>query len=468
MNISIWWIRRDLRLQDNPVFSAAHRASDQVLPLFILDPEILGSRFVGRRRSSFLFEGLINLDQELRNLGSALTLREGTPLQVLSTLKEELDYTEIFAQAEFTPLARRRDGVIKDALPLRLVGSPAIQPPDSVLKKDGNPYTVFTPYSRQWLIRDAPEIRGTVPERISSPSGVSSVPIPKPVLATSEIFPAGSAAGLRRLANFTEGLQAPIFAYGQRRDRLDLAGTSSLSPYLRFGMISPNVCLAAAVEAQARAKNTRSREGGHSWINELAWRDFYISILFHFPHVIHSDFRESLAAFPWRSDEDGFSRWKQGLTGFPVVDAAMRQLNQTGWIHNRARMITASFLTKDLLIHWTWGAQWFMEQLIDGDPASNSGGWQWAAGTGADSAPYFRIFNPVTQSQKFDPAGSFIRTWVPELGGVPDKFIHEPWKLPSESQSKYGFQLGKDYPNPIIDHGFARERALDLYSRFKR
>jgi deoxyribodipyrimidine photo-lyase len=245
---------------------------------------------------------------------------------------------------------------------------------------------------------------------------------------------------------------------------MDLPGTSGLSPYLRFGMLSARQAAVAALEV---GEHPEAREGAQVWLDELIWREFYLHILYHFPNVLRESFRESLREIPWDNDTRAFAAWQEGLAGYPVVDAAMRQLRATGWMHNRARMIVASFLTKDLLIDWRWGERYFMQQLVDGDPASNNGGWQWSAGTGTDAAPYFRIFNPVLQGEKFDPEGAYVRRWVGELARVPDRYLQRPWLMPEEIQREAGCILGKDYPAPMVDHAWARERTLEAYRQAK-
>jgi deoxyribodipyrimidine photo-lyase len=224
----------------------------------------------------------------------------------------------------------------------------------------------------------------------------------------------------------------------------------------------------AALEAIAAAPDAEASKGAETWLNELIWREFYVHILYHFPHVLQQSFRTNLRAIPWENDGEAFAAWCEGQTGYPVVDAAMRQLVETGWMHNRARMIVASFLVKDLLIDWRWGEHYFMQQLVDGDSASNNGGWQWTAGTGTDAAPYFRIFNPVLQGKKHDPQGAYVRRWVPALAQVPDRFIHQPWKIPSDVQQKAGCIIGQDYPAPIVDHAWARERTLAAYAQARK
>jgi deoxyribodipyrimidine photo-lyase len=250
---------------------------------------------------------------------------------------------------------------------------------------------------------------------------------------------------------------------------MDLEATSKLSPYLRFGMLSARHAVVSALAAIEAARDAQARKGAETWLNELIWREFYMTILYHFPGVVEQSFRPNLRDVVWANDIDDFAAWCEGRTGYPVVDAAIRQLVHTGWMHNRARMIVASFLVKDLLIDWRWGERFFMQHLVDGDPAANSGGWQWTAGTGTDAAPYFRIFNPVLQGKKHDPSGRYVRRWVPELDGVPvtRKFIHEPWKMPLDVQRDVGCVIAQDYPAPLVEHAWARERTLAAYAQAK-
>ena len=328
----------------------------------------------------------------------------------------------------------------------------------------------ITPYMRAWKAIHKPEVwlPNPAPTQILSPKKIQSEPIPStPVLPQGLDINPGEAAGRERLAAFTTGVDPEIYRYAENRNRMDLDGTAAISPYLRFGMLSAREAVLAAFQAQQSAPDTQGRKSAETWLNELIWREFYISILYHFPDVLKHSFRPALRDIRWRNDNDEFAAWCQGRTGYPVVDAAMRQLVATGWMHNRARMIVASFLVKDLLIDWRWGERWFMQHLVDGDLAVNNGGWQWTAGTGTDAAPYFRIFNPILQGKKFDPQGRFIRKWIPELNPIPLKFIHTPWELPAEDQKKIGCIIGKDYPVPIIEHSFARQRTLVAYKLSK-
>lgn len=446
---SIWWIRRDLRLTDNSALHAALEAGP-VLPVFIIDPAFSRS---SPRRKDFLYEGLHAFDKDLRIRGSYLVVRSGTPLDVLKQLLTETGADAIYAEEDFTPYAQKRDAEIEHHLPLTLVNGQTIHHPVSVLKADNKPYTVYTPYSKAWKAKLPTKITSyPAPEKICTPPGIKSELLPNYKL--NPLFPAGEQEALVRLEEF---LHQRVSTYGEQRNRMDVDGTSSLSPYIRFGMLGLRQTVSAARKAIVEARGAASRKSAETWLNELIWREFYIQILYHFPHVRKTSFNPSLKNIPWRNDKSGFEAWKDGRTGVPIVDAGMRQLNETGWMHNRARMIAASYLVKDLLIDWRWGEAWFMENLLDGDLAANNGGWQWTAGTGTDAAPYFRIFNPVLQSVKFDPYGDYIRRWIPELRGLDARDIHAPWKKEIRV---------KGYPaKPIVERD--RERTLQAYKLAK-
>ena len=469
METGLWWIRRDVRLRDNQSLRAALAGARTVIPVFILDPGILRSRYHVRagQRKAFLFGGLRRLDEALRERGSRLIVREGAPATVLAALAQETKASAVFAEEDYSPSARRRDGALARAgLRLRLLPGVSVQHPDQVHKADGGPYTVFSPFSRSWRALPLPTERDLVPAPRSLPAisdGLHSALLPD--LPLPAAFPPGEAEAQRRLARFTNGETAPVYGYGDGRNRLDLEGTSTLSPYLRFGMLSPREAVVRALRAMDAAPGAPARESAEVWLAELIWREFYLAILYHFPSVLTTAFNPALRQIPWRSAPGELEAWQAGRTGYPVVDAAMRQLNTTGWMHNRGRMIVASFLVKDLLIDWRLGEQWFMDRLVDGDPAANNGGWQWTAGVGTDAAPYFRIFNPVLQGQRFDPEGCFTRRFVPELARVPAKFVHEPWRMSRAEQAAAGCVLGRDYPAPIVDRGLTRNRTLAAYKR---
>jgi deoxyribodipyrimidine photo-lyase len=459
-------VRRDLRLADNQALAAALAEGGPVMPVFVLDPALLSSPVAGEKRLAFLYGGLRQLDADLRSRGGRLIVRAGQPLGALSRLMEESGAGAIYAEADYSPYARRRDGQVGERLPLRLMPGLTVHPPGRVLKGDGGAYTVFTPFARKWRQLSLPTAQSVLPapDRIATLPDVASDLIPaEPVLGPTVPFRPGEQEAARRLEAFIDWEESPIYRYGEGRDRLDGAGSSGLSPYLRFGMLSARQVVASARAAIETAPDGAARAGAEAWLNELIWREFYFAILAHYPEVLETSFRADLRGVCWSDDRAAFRAWCEGRTGYPAVDAAMRQLRETGWMSNRARMIVASFLVKDLLIDWRWGERWFMEQLVDGDPAANNGGWQWTAGTGTDAAPFFRIFNPITQGKRHDPAGETIRRWVPELARVAQEWVHEPWKMDAETQRRAGCTIGRDYPAPIVDHAWARERVLQAY-----
>ena len=454
--MNIWWIRRDLRLNDNPSLTTTLELGQGVVPAFILDDLLLEKS--AEKRQTFLFSALAYLADELEHLGSRLVIRRGDPRVEIPRLAEEVNAEVVIAEEDYSPYAARRDAAVAAGVNLRLVHGVGVHHPNMVLKADGKPYTVFTPFSRTW--KALPVGTSTIPSPSSMPAvpPLSSVEIP--VHTPLKEFPATESEATRRLMDFLGG---PVSEYGDNRNRMDLDGTSSLSPYFRFGILSARSALLQANRALETTTDRSFKTGVETWINELIWREFYQSILYHFPDVLKSAFNPTMRNIPWRNAPDELQAWQSGQTGYPVVDAAMRQLAVTGWMHNRARMITASFLVKDLLINWQEGERWFMRSLVDGDPAANNGGWQWTAGTGTDAAPYFRVFNPILQGKKFDPLGDYVRRWVPELSAVPEKWIHTPWEMPFGEKEKAGLVIGRTYPAPIVDHAVARSRTLAAY-----
>ena len=455
----IWWIRRDIRLQDNQALTAAIEGANQLIPLFILEPELLGNAAPLRR--SFLLNALADLDRQLQALGTKLIIRQGPAIKAFQELIQETGANEVFIHEDYSPFSRLRDAEIENLVNLQSFTGILLRKPDSVTKDNGDPYTIFTPYKNKWLQKPLPLPPDNIPGPTHLPplpEGITSsaLPIAQPVPG----FPATANEAQNRLTQFTaDGL----FHYQSTRDRMDIDGTSCLSPYLRFGLLSVRECFALASQQLLKTSGDDNRHEIQTWINELIWREFFTMILSYNPQVLDGPFREELAAIPWRTNSADLQAWQQGQTGFPVVDACMHQMLNTGWMHNRGRMIVASFLTKDLLINWQEGEAWFMAHLVDGDPAANNGGWQWTAGTGTDAAPYFRIFNPILQGKKFDPNGDFIARWVPELAKLPPKFRHEPWKLKGTEAIHYHFKLGRDYPERIVDRSISRERTLTAY-----
>ncbi len=462
----IHWFRRDLRMRDNLALHAACEGDALVIPLFILDLDLLDSQRVGAPRVKFLLNALHSLDKSLRSHGTRLLIRKGKPLDVLRNLIEEVDAGALYCNADYSPYARKRDSEIEAALevPVHVYDDAILLPPGSVLKDDGDPYVVYTPFWKKWKEQPKPEesVRHFRSEWFYDLSQLAYVDVPSLDdlgFTDSELHAeASEEAALSLLKSFTDDdikrydetrNYLPIHPFGSKRP----VGTSYLSPYLRLGLISPRQAYWAAREVYSSTISKAHKESIEKWVSEIAWREFYMHILHFFPHVLEKDFVDTYQALEWRDDDEDLQAWKNGMTGYPIVDAPMRQLKAIGWMPNRARMIVASFLTKDLLIHWKPGDVHFMQHLIDGDPASNNGGWQWAAGTGTDAQPYFRIFNPVSQSKKF-ATPEYLRHWIPELKNVPDQHIHEPWEMDEPPA---------DYPAPIVDHAEARERTLAAF-----
>lgn len=484
--ITLHWFRRDLRLEDNTALTAAALASrGTVIPLFIFDPILIAPerRFTSAARVQFLLESLAELDRNLRQLDSRLVLQHGDPLELLPRLVQAHYVTAVYWNSDYSPYAMRRDAQVQQALATLGVQchsfkDAVIHEYPELVTKSGTPYTVYTPYARQWRQRLAAQPLHVLPApvlQLPAEQLPASEPMPTLAefgLATEQQLPAGGSRAAQLLVQQFLDPQQPsnIGTYASHRDRPDLLGTSRLSPHFRFGTLSVRAAVLAAQHyAEQHGREDNAVElGVRTWIGELAWRDFYVQILAHFPHVLQRAFRPQYDAIAWENDPALFAAWSSGHTGYPIVDAAMRQLRQEGWMHNRARMIVASFLTKDLLIDWRKGERLFMQLLVDGDPAANNGGWQWAAGTGTDAQPYFRIFNPVSQGQKFDPDGAYVRRYLPELADVPTSFIHEPHKMSAQLQRQCGVQIGRDYPLPIVDHATQRKRALDLYAVVKQ
>jgi deoxyribodipyrimidine photo-lyase len=469
----IHWFRRDLRLDDNRAFHAALRSGEQIVPVFIFDPAILASPRTGAPRVAFLLNALRSLDKTLRAHGGRLLIRYGDPAVVLPPLVRSIRASAVYAHADYSPFAQRRESTVAHTLgvPLRVVDDVLLRAPGDVMALSGEPYRVFTPFMNSWRKLPAPPRPATLPidAGVFYPLvGIENPGVPElaelGIVSTITVPVADSRIARQRLETFVNG---PIYAYGHSRNALindpfgadPAVGTSYLSPYLRFGLLSPRVVYWAAQEALTAAPDDDARAAVNTWINELIWREFYAHILYHFPHVDRGNFRREYDALQWRDAPQEFAAWQRGETGYPVVDAAMRQLRQIGWMPNRARMIVASFLTKDLLIHWQTGEQHFMQWLIDGDPAANNGGWQWAAGTGTDAQPYFRIFNPVAQGHTYDPQGEYVRHWVPELRDVPNRHLHAPWRMDVPPAN---------YPPPIVDHTAARQRTLAAFKAIKR
>ena len=455
---AVLWFRRDLRLADHPALLAARERAGvdgRVVALFVDDARL--RRTSGPARLSFLSGCLAALDADLATCGGRLVVRRGDPVDVIPEVATEVEAASVLVSADFAPYGSDRDERVESALgtvPLERVGSPYAVDPGAVRKSDGTPFKVYTPYWRAWRGHgwDPPAPR---PERgsIRWADGLRSdgIPPPPPQSEVRKDLPvAGEAAALDALAAFLDG---PVADYARHRDRPDLAATSRLSPWLKWGCLHPRTILAALSEVEAG-------EGPTTFEKEVAWREFYADVLFHAPWTARESLVASMRKMRFDSGpeaEDRYVAWCEGRTGYPIVDAGMRQLVATGWMHNRVRMIVASFFVKDLHLDWTRGARFFMHHLVDGDLASNAHGWQWTAGTGTDASPYYRVFNPITQGVKFDPEGDYVRRWVPELATLDGAAIHTPW-------AKGGVDA---YPAPIVDHGVEREEALARLAEIK-
>ena len=474
MTTIICWIRRELRLADNtPLYNACRRA-DTVIPLYILDPALLHSARLAGPRIGWLFDGLRQFDQDLQRLGSRLILREGSPATVLSALVQESGAEAVYFARDYSPYAATRDHSVETALRalgvrVELFKDNVIHEASEVLTGAKQPFSVYSPFRKVWETLPKPE-PFPAPARIATPTHLSSVPIP----TAAEILPEpivlpGESRAKARLDHF---LSSAVFDYDTARDQPGIDGTSVMSPYLRWGMISARTCYQAARDAETEAArqpdSTRARQGIQRWISELVWREFYYQVLLTHPHVVRGAFRPEYDRVPWENDDSLIDAWQRGQTGYPIIDAAMHQLLTTGWMHNRTRMIVASFLCKDLLVDWRVGERFFMQRLLDGDLANNNGGWQWTAGTGTDAAPYFRVFNPTSQGERFDPDGVYIRRWLPALRKVPNVTIHQPARLSAADQARYGCVIGRDYPAPLVEHATQRDKVLTAYAAIKK
>ena len=442
--ITIVWFRRDLRLADNPAL-ATGLARGPIAPLFVLDPRLLTGH--SPRREAWLLANLAALDAQFRRAGSRLLVRRGDPRDEVPRVAREAGAGAVHWNRDYTPFARRRDTAVERAcrsagIEVATFADSVLVEPEALRTRSGGFYSVFTPYHRAWAALP-PSPPTAAPARIVTAVLPPGLDLPDPPrIALPEPGEAAARSALERFARERLG------AYRDARDRMDVDGTSRLSYYARLGLISPRQ-LHAVIRGAARG-DPRLEASADAFMREVAWREFFVQILWHVPASLRGDLRHDRRDIPWRRDPEGLRAWQEGRTGYPVVDAGMRELAATGFMHNRARLVTASFLTKHLLIDWREGERWFMRHLLDGDPAVNVGNWQWVASTGADAMPAFRIFNPTLQGARFDPTGEYIRRWVPELAGVAGAELHGP----------RGLRGVPGYPLPIIAHAEARARAL--------
>lgn len=459
------WFRRDLRLLDHTALHHALQDCARVHCLFVFDTSILDGLPRRDRRVEFIHHALCELDAALREHGGALIVRHGDARAEVPKLARELGVAAVYANRDYEPQAIARDAAVAQALDeegiaFRDYKDQVVFEKNEVLTQGGTPFSVFTPYKNAWLRQLRPEdlhVRESDFSRLATSKLATGVPSLADIgFENTNLSELKFPLGMSGAAQLFEDFQQRINRYHEARDFPAVKGVSYLSTHLRFGTISIR-----RLAAYAHAQGGR---GAEIWLSELIWREFYMMILWHRPDVVAHCFKPEYDALAWDDDESLFTAWCEARTGYPLVDAAMRQINQSGYMHNRLRMIVASFLTKDLGIDWRRGEAYFALHLNDFDLAANNGGWQWAASTGCDAQPYFRIFNPVTQSERFDRDGKFIRRYLPELAKVPDKFIHAPWTMKPKDAEACGFKLGIDYPAPVVEHAAARERTL---ARFK-
>jgi deoxyribodipyrimidine photo-lyase len=462
---ALLWYRRDLRVADHPALTAAAREFDRVVPVFVFDDALLHGRFASTPRTAFMLGCLRALDEELRALGSGLVVRRGRPAEELVALAREAGAGAVLWTSDVAPYARARDTAVTTALreadiePMPHGGAYVVDV-SKPRTQGGKPFTVFSPFHRHWLGLERRTVHRAPTALPALPSTLRKGRLPAlealGVNGENGIEPfreAGEAPARDALARWLDG---PVDRYGARHDAVGEAGTSGLSPYLRWG------CLSAAECEQRAARH--GGDGADAWIRQLCWRDFYAHVLLAHPGNARLEFQEKYRDLEWADDDESLQAWREGRTGYPLVDAGMRQLARSGWMHNRARLVVGSFLTKDLHLDWRLGEAHFERLLLDGEPAQNNGNWQWIASVGVDPAPYFRrMFNPMLQQRRFDPDGAYVRRWVPELRDVPLARLVEPWTMSEDEQAAAGCVIGADYPAPIVDHKEERERAIERY-----
>ena len=459
---ALLWYRRDLRVHDHPALRAALERHDRIVPVFCFDDRLLHGRHASGPRTQFLLECLADLDAALKQRGGGLVVRHGRPERELVQLAREVGAEEVHFTGDVSPFARERGELTRRAFEDAGVevhvhpGLTVLDDPAALRTQTGKPYRVFTPFYRAWDGAPRRAVLGA-PRKVALPSKVrkGSLPSLSDLGLEQEVaqpLPGGEEVARGRMRSFLEG---PVRDYVSDHDALGADRTSRLSPYLHFGCIS-------ARELEDRVQDG---DGPAAFRRQVCWRDFYHQLLHHHPGNAKSELQDRYrGSIRWSHAEQAFWAWAEGRTGYPLVDAGMRQLRHEGWMHNRARLVVGSFLTKHLGIDWRWGERWFMRLLIDGDEANNNGNWQWIASVGADPQPVFRrIYNPALHMERYDPAGDYVRRYVPELRGVPDEHLREPWTMPEEVQREAGCVIGEDYPEPIVDHAQARRDALERY-----
>lgn len=468
-NPVIVWFRQDLRIADNPALCAAVRTGSPILPIYVLDDGNAGVWAMGGASLWWLQLSLGALD---RDLAGSLQVFAGKADRILPALVAETGAAGVFWNRCYEPWRVLRDTSIKKQLQqshcnVRTFNGSLLYEPQYVTKADGSPYKVFTPYYRKGCLENGPWPRAAMgkPTDMQFYDEVSGMRLDSLELQAGHEWQNGlreswSPGESGALKNLDEFVASSLASYAENRDFPCRKNISRLSPHLHFGEVSPHQ-VKEAVEARATTEATD--EDIYRLLTQLGWRDFSHSLLYHWPKIPSDNLQRKFNRFPWRDDAESLLDWQHGRTGYPIVDAGMRELRQTGYMHNRVRMIVGSFLVKNLLLHWRHGAAWFWDNLVDADLANNSASWQWIAGCGTDAAPYFRIFNPVTQGKRFDADGEYVRRLVPELAALPNRYIHCPWDAPAELMQSVGIRLGEDYPRPIVDLKKSRARALDAY-----
>jgi deoxyribodipyrimidine photo-lyase len=474
---SIAWFRNDLRLADNPALQAAIRRAAAIVPVFIHAPEEEAPWSPGGASRWWLHQSLDALDASLRAINARLIIRRGPTLDSLRALVKETGAGAVFWNRRYEPAVIARDANIKatllaDGLKVETFNGALLHEPWTIQNRSGKPFQVFTPFWKHCLAQSDPVEPLTAPRKIVVPKmWPKSVALEalelEPKIEWAEGMRAAWQPGETGASAQLERFLIVAFAnYTIDRNRPDLTGTSRLSPHLHFGEISPRQIWHALRRPSESGGLANWRES--QFLTEVGWREFAHHLLFHFPHTANEPLRANFKKFPWRDDTVFLKAWQKGKTGYPIVDAGMRELWATGWMHNRLRMIVGSFLVKDLLLSWREGAAWFWDTLVDADLAQNTMGWQWTAGCGADAAPYFRVFNPISQGEKFDPSGDYVRRWCPELAKLPDEWLHRPWEAPPDILDRAGLRIGRDYPEPIVSHAIAREVALEAFRKTSR
>ena len=468
---ALHWLRQDLRLTDNAALTAA-AAKGPVLFLYILDDETPGEWRIGGASRWWLHRSLAALGEHV-----PLVLRRGPADRVLAEVLKETGAASLHFTRDYAPWSAGLETRVKAACETagatcHRYGGFLLHEPEAIRTGMGEPYKVYTPFSKACFAAGEPKPLKPVPAFKAWTGKIDSDRLedwqllparPNWAAAFESHWQPGEAGAARRLADFIDG---GLAHYADERDRPDRDVTSRLSPHLHFGEVSPAQCWHAVRAAQVKAGGRLDR-AAEKFLKELLWREFSYHLLHHWPTLPSKPFRPEFANFPWTDDLAGLKAWHKGLTGYPIVDAGMRELWATGIMHNRVRMIAASFLIKNLLVPWQEGERWFWDTLVDADIANNAASWQWVAGCGADAAPYFRIFNPVLQGVKFDPQGAYVRRWLPELAGLPDDYVHRPWDAPPDVLRRAAVELGRDYPHPVVDHGTARDRALAAFKEIK-